>query len=86
MNGTLAGLRSEAVGAMRDALVSAENLQLTLKSDLRSEERALTNKHSCESLEKLNKGYEKYSYLWRKICFVCSYVVVFLMLCNSVSS
>ncbi|KAF1377813.1 hypothetical protein PFLUV_G00204630 [Perca fluviatilis] len=39
-------LRSEAVGAMRMALVSAENLQLTLKSELSQEERALTHTKS----------------------------------------
>lgn len=71
MNGTIAGLRSDAVGAMRSALVSAENLQLTLKTDLNSEERALTNKHSCGSQEKLNKGYEKYCCAGR---FVFSYI------------
>ncbi|XP_030291984.1 AP-3 complex subunit beta-1 isoform X1 [Sparus aurata] len=38
----LSSLRSEAVGAMRTALVSAENLQLSLKSELSQEEQALT--------------------------------------------
>ncbi|XP_075935724.1 AP-3 complex subunit beta-1 isoform X2 [Anarhichas minor] len=36
-------LRSEAVGAMRTALMSAENLQLTLKTELSQEEQALTH-------------------------------------------
>ncbi|XP_034458456.1 AP-3 complex subunit beta-1 isoform X1 [Hippoglossus hippoglossus] len=35
-------LRSEAVGAMRTAMVSAENLQLSLKTELSQEEQALT--------------------------------------------
>ncbi|XP_078126948.1 AP-3 complex subunit beta-1 isoform X1 [Sander vitreus] len=39
-------LRSEAVGAMRTALVSAENLQLTLKTELSQEEQALTHTKS----------------------------------------
>lgn len=39
-------LRSEAVGAMRTALVSAENLQLTLKTELSQEEQALTHSNS----------------------------------------
>lgn len=39
-------LRSEAVGAMRAALVSAENLQLTLKTELSQEEQALTQSKS----------------------------------------
>ena len=38
----LSSLRSEAVGAMRTALVSAENLQLSLKTELSQEEQALT--------------------------------------------
>lgn len=75
MNGTLAGLRSEAFGAMRSALVSAENLQLTLKSDLGSEERALTNKHNRGSQEKLNQGYEKYCCVGRFL-FLFSYITL----------
>lgn len=43
MDAGLSSLRSEAVGAMRTALVSAENLQLTLKTELSQEEQALTN-------------------------------------------
>lgn len=39
-------LRSEAVGAMRIALMSAENLQLTLKTELSQEEQALTRTNS----------------------------------------
>ncbi|XP_056259754.1 AP-3 complex subunit beta-1 isoform X1 [Seriola aureovittata] len=39
-------LRSEAVGAMRTALVSAENLQLTLKTQPSQEEQALTHTNS----------------------------------------
>ncbi len=42
----LASLRSEAVGAMRTALVSAENLQLSLKTELSQEEQALTHTKS----------------------------------------
>ncbi|XP_069020977.1 AP-3 complex subunit beta-1 isoform X1 [Embiotoca jacksoni] len=43
-------LRSEAVGAMRTVLVSAENLQLTLKPELSLEEQALTR--SCTTSPK----------------------------------
>ncbi|XP_032395166.1 AP-3 complex subunit beta-1 isoform X1 [Etheostoma spectabile] len=39
-------LRSEAVGAMRTVLVSAENLQLTLKTEPSQEEQALTHTKS----------------------------------------
>uniref|UniRef100_A0A3Q1FAB1 AP-3 complex subunit beta n=1 Tax=Acanthochromis polyacanthus TaxID=80966 RepID=A0A3Q1FAB1_9TELE len=39
-------LRSEAVGAVRTAMVSAENLQLTLKPELSQEEQALTHTRS----------------------------------------
>lgn len=42
----LSSLRSEAVGAMRTVLVSAENLQLTLKTELSQEEQALTHTKS----------------------------------------
>lgn len=42
----LSSLRTEAVGAMRTALVSAENLQLSLRSELSQEERALTHTKS----------------------------------------
>lgn len=42
----LSSLRSEAVGAVRTALVSAENLQLTLKTELSQEELALTHTKS----------------------------------------
>lgn len=59
MNGGLGCLRLEAAGALRTALVSAENLQLTLKSDLSLEEQALTNNHSSGNGEKPSKGYEK---------------------------
>lgn len=49
-------LRSEAVGAMRTAMVSAENLQLTLKPELSQEEQALT--HSNRSPKETHKvGY-----------------------------
>uniref|UniRef100_A0A8C1T3P8 AP-3 complex subunit beta n=1 Tax=Cyprinus carpio TaxID=7962 RepID=A0A8C1T3P8_CYPCA len=58
MNGGLGSLRLEAVGVMRNALVSAENLQLTLKSDFSSEEQALTNKHSSGDEEKPRRGNE----------------------------
>lgn len=43
MDGSISSLRVEAVGAMRTALVSAENLQLSLKSQLTQEEQALTH-------------------------------------------
>lgn len=43
MDAGLSSLRSEALGAVRTALVSAENLQLTLKTELSQEEQALTN-------------------------------------------
>ncbi|XP_016408025.1 AP-3 complex subunit beta-1 isoform X4 [Sinocyclocheilus rhinocerous] len=43
---------------MRNALVSAENLQLTLKSDFSSEEQALTNNHSSGNEEKPSRGNE----------------------------
>lgn len=46
MNGGFSLLRSDAVGAVRTALVSAENLQLTLKSELSQEEQALTHTHA----------------------------------------
>nr|XP_033502925.1 AP-3 complex subunit beta-1 isoform X1 [Epinephelus lanceolatus] len=46
MDGGFSSLRSEAVGAMRTALVSAENLQLTLKTELSQEEQALTHTKS----------------------------------------
>lgn len=42
----LSSFRMEAVGAMRTALVSAENLQLSLKSELSQEEQALTHTKS----------------------------------------
>uniref|UniRef100_A0A672PRD3 AP-3 complex subunit beta n=1 Tax=Sinocyclocheilus grahami TaxID=75366 RepID=A0A672PRD3_SINGR len=43
---------------MRNVLVSAENLQLTLKSDFSSEEQALTNNHSSGNEEKPSRGNE----------------------------
>lgn len=46
MDGSKSSLRVEAVGAMRTALVSAENLQLSLKSRLTQEEQALTHTSS----------------------------------------
>ncbi|KAM6986521.1 AP-3 complex subunit beta-1 [Aplochiton taeniatus] len=42
MDGTFCTLRSGAAGAVRTAMVSAENLQLTLKTRLSQEEQALT--------------------------------------------
>lgn len=42
MDAGLSYLRSEAAGAVRTALVSAENLQLSLVAGLRQEEQALT--------------------------------------------
>lgn len=50
----LSSLRSEAVGAMRTALVSAESLQLTLKTELSQEEQALTLTNS--SLKESHKA------------------------------
>ncbi|XP_042364980.1 AP-3 complex subunit beta-1 [Plectropomus leopardus] len=47
-------LRLEAVGAMRTALVSAENLQLSLKTELSQEEQALT--HSKSSPKEAHKA------------------------------
>ncbi|XP_034094795.1 AP-3 complex subunit beta-1 isoform X1 [Gymnodraco acuticeps] len=47
-------LRSEAVGAMRMALVSAENLQLTLKPEPSQEEQALT--HNKSSIKETHKA------------------------------
>ncbi|KAI2651566.1 AP-3 complex subunit beta-1 [Labeo rohita] len=58
MNGGLGSLRLEAAGVMRNALVSAENLQLTLKSDFSSEEQALTNNHKSGNEEKSSRGNE----------------------------
>lgn len=43
MDAGLSYLRSEAAEAVRTALVSAENLQLSLAAGLRQEEQALTN-------------------------------------------
>lgn len=51
MDGGFSALRSEAVGAVRTALVSAENLQLTLKTKLSQEERALTHTNTKSSPE-----------------------------------
>lgn len=42
----LSSFHMEAVGAMRTALVSAENLQLSLKTELSQEEQALTHTKS----------------------------------------
>uniref|UniRef100_A0AAQ4QSQ2 AP-3 complex subunit beta n=1 Tax=Gasterosteus aculeatus aculeatus TaxID=481459 RepID=A0AAQ4QSQ2_GASAC len=47
-------LRSEAAGAMRTALMSAENLQLTLKAEPSQEERALT--HTKRGPEETHKA------------------------------
>ncbi|KAM6903069.1 AP-3 complex subunit beta-1 [Xenentodon cancila] len=46
MDGGFASLRTEAVGAMKTVLVSAENLQLTLKPEPSQEEQALTHSNS----------------------------------------
>uniref|UniRef100_UPI003AAFEEB1 AP-3 complex subunit beta-1 isoform X1 n=1 Tax=Centroberyx gerrardi TaxID=166262 RepID=UPI003AAFEEB1 len=51
MNGGFSSLRLEAAGAVRTALVSAENLQLTLKSELSQEEQALTHTNANSSPE-----------------------------------
>lgn len=42
----LSSFRMEAMGAMRTALVSAENLQLSLKTEFSQEEQALTHTKS----------------------------------------
>ncbi|XP_020509660.2 AP-3 complex subunit beta-1 isoform X1 [Labrus bergylta] len=53
MDAGLSSLRSDAVGAMRTALVSAESLQLSLRTGLSQEEQALTqNKHSPKEIHK----------------------------------
>lgn len=78
MNGGLGSLRLEATGALRTALVSAENLQLTLKSDVSSEEQALTNNHSSGNGEKPNRGYEKCSSKAKKTCFLEIKVMIFM--------
>lgn len=46
MDAGFSSLRSEAAGAMRTVLVSAENLQLTLKPELSQEEQSLTHTNS----------------------------------------
>ncbi|MEQ2299729.1 AP-3 complex subunit beta-1 [Ameca splendens] len=46
MNGGFSSFRSDAAGAMRTVLVSAESLQLTLKPELTQEEQALTQTSS----------------------------------------
>jgi len=43
MDGGFSTLRSEAAGAVRTALVSAEHLQLTLTTGLSQEEQGLTH-------------------------------------------
>lgn len=56
MNSGFSSLRSEAAGAMRTVLVSAESLQLTLKPELTQEEQALTHAGG-KPKEKLKAGY-----------------------------
>lgn len=51
--------RSEAVGVVRTAMVSAENLQLTLKTGLNQEEQALT-KNTCAPKDDQKPGYERH--------------------------
>lgn len=46
MDAGFSSLRSEAAGAMRTVLVSAENLQFTLKPELSQEEQSLTHTNS----------------------------------------
>lgn len=46
MDAGLSYLRSEAAEAVKTALVSAENLQLSLAAGLRQEEQALTDSKS----------------------------------------
>lgn len=46
MDAGLSSIRAEAAGAVRTALVSAENLHLSLKSGLSLEEQALTHNTS----------------------------------------
>ncbi|KAG9266009.1 AP-3 complex subunit beta-1 isoform X2 [Astyanax mexicanus] len=59
MNGGLFSLRSEAAGVVRTVLVSAENLQLTLRSDISQEEQAFSNhQHYGDSEETKSKGNE----------------------------
>lgn len=52
----LSSFRMEAMGAMRTALVSAENLQLSLKTELSQEEQALTHT-KCSPKETHKAGY-----------------------------
>ncbi|KAK1803600.1 hypothetical protein P4O66_021012 [Electrophorus voltai] len=59
MSRSLSGLRSDALGVMRTARVSAENLQLALRSDLSLEERALNDPRSYRGPEETrNEGNE----------------------------
>lgn len=76
-------LRSEAVGAMKAALVSAESLQLTLKTELSQEEQALTHTDSSPK-EPHKAGYCSnitHNALMEEYCKLCShlsaYVIVF---------
>lgn len=56
MNGGLSELYSEAQGVVRKVLVSAENLQLTLRSDFSHEEHSLScHRRGC--LEAETTGY-----------------------------
>lgn len=65
-------LRSEAVGAMRAALVSAESLQLTLKTELSQEEQALTHTDSSPK-EPHEAGYCSITHnvVMEKYCKLC---------------
>lgn len=51
--------RLEAVGVVRTALVSAENLQFTLRTELSQEEQALT-KNNSSSKDSQKPGYIHY--------------------------
>lgn len=57
MNASLSSIHTEAVGAMRTALVSAENLQLSLKTKLTQEEQALTHTHNGSPKEPFRAWY-----------------------------
>lgn len=74
MNSGLSGLYSEAQCVVRKVLVSAENLQLTVRSDLTLEEYALHSHHNGCKLGN-NTGYK----ISQCICALldCSVIVYF---------
>lgn len=57
MDASLSFIRTEAVGAMKTALVSAENLQLSLKTKLTQEEQALAHTHNGSPKEPFRAWY-----------------------------